>query len=33
VTIFENMPLYQVLSGNELSCSETDLPNQLILFD
>ncbi|WP_026225270.1 IS4 family transposase [Teredinibacter turnerae] len=33
VTIFENMPLNQVLSGNETSDFEDDLPNQLILFD
>lgn len=33
VTIFENMPLNQVLSGNETSDFEGDLPNQLILFD
>ena len=33
VTIFENMPLNQVLSGNEHSISEGEPPNQLILFD
>ena len=33
VTIFENIPLNQVLLGNELSCAEDDSPNQLILFD
>ena len=33
VTIFENVPLNQVLSGDEISNSELNSPNQLILFD
>lgn len=33
VTIFEKVPINQLLLGAELSCSETNLPNQLILFD
>ena len=33
VTIFENMSLNQILLGNEISYSETDLPKQLNLFD
>lgn len=33
VTIFENTPLTQVLSGNDASFSEVDLSNQLILFE
>lgn len=33
VTIFENIPLNQILSDNKSSCAEQDLSNQLILFD
>lgn len=33
VTIFENTPLNQVLLGEDPSCSESNPPNQLYLFD
>jgi len=33
VTIFEDTPLNQVLLGDDFSRPETDLPNQLFLFD
>jgi len=33
VTIFENMPLNQILLGNDTTCSKLELSNQLKLFD
>ncbi len=33
VTIFENIPLNQLFSGNDVQSFESDSPNQLILFE
>jgi len=33
VTIFENIPLNQLLMDNELTLDNADSPNQLNLFD